>query len=102
MKSQGYKMIGGNGCEGGVDLGPIETDCPSEQSVGVVKGVKVVEQLYEYDSNNNLFNQMRNNKELVLFMVVLIVLAIMKDKVLGIIKIIMSARKVNKNCTIYN
>ena len=45
---------------------------------------------------------MRNNKELVLFMVVLIVLAIMKDKVLGIIKIIMSARKVNKNCTIYN
>ena len=21
-------MIGGNSCEGGVDLGPIETDCP--------------------------------------------------------------------------
>lgn len=29
MKSQGYRKIPGNQCEGGVDLGPIKTECPN-------------------------------------------------------------------------
>ncbi|CAD8138729.1 unnamed protein product [Paramecium octaurelia] len=115
MKSQGYRKIPGDECEGGVYLGPIEQECPTEKTNIQVNQIITDKPIVKNDQKkqDNLDSQSPNYQsqtglqskpfnildyaEYIILSIMIVTLLYLRNLIWGVVKQIFSASQVNKN-----